>query len=407
MTAVASPVMRTGRTLAVVVSVLTVAVLSSCGVAADDRAATVFGQTVSANTVDTLASDAVFLQALQAGEVGTASVIPGVTARTVLTFEIQNVAAQAELERFGLKLDDALVADAKQTVLSQIPDKLTDVGVDRLAAFVASTTALGNRLVSVDPSSEQDLRLLYDGAPGLWNRTCVAMIAVLPAQSDQVENIVDAGGRLEDVTATVTEAQLVFDPAKECVPTSQLPTQVRERIAGAAPGSTLGPVVIEGQAGTVELFLRVDGTRRLGFDDPATREQLTGIAKKLASAQQQPAQAAGYWLNLVLADAVQVNPRYGRAAVSQSGSFEVVAPAGPAVPSTLPPALQDVPRAGGGTGGSGPSGPSGDGSGAPPAQGRAVDPSGPASSGAEPGSAGSGPAPQAPAAQPGAAPAAP
>ncbi len=404
MTAVASPVMRTGRTLVVAVAVLAAAVLSSCGVAADDRAATVFGQTVSVNTVDTLASDAVFLQALQAGEVGTDSVIPGVTARTVLTFEIQNVAARAELERFGLTLDDALLAEAEQTVRSQIPEQLSDVAVDRLAAFVGSTTALGNRLVSVDPASEQDLRLLYDGAPGLWDRTCVAMVAVLPAQSDQVEAVVAAGGRIEDVTATVAEAQLVFDPAEECVPTSQLPTQVRERITDAAPGTTLGPVVIEGQAGTVELFLRVDGTRRLAFDDPAAQEQLSGIAERLASAQQQPAQAAGYWLNLVLADAVQVNPRYGTAAVSQSGSFEVVAPAGPVTPSTLPPVLQDLPGAGGGTGASGSSG---GGSGAPPADGRAVDPSGPAPADAGAGSAGTGPASSAPAAQPGAAPAAP
>jgi hypothetical protein len=102
--------MRSGRTLVVAVAVVAAAVLSSCGVAADDQAASVFGETVSVNTVDSLASDAVFLQALQAGEVGTDSVIPGVTARTVLTFEIQNVAAQAELERFGLTLDDALLA---------------------------------------------------------------------------------------------------------------------------------------------------------------------------------------------------------------------------------------------------------------------------------------------------------
>jgi len=392
--------MRSGRTLVVAVAVVAAAVLSSCGVAADDRAASVFGETVSVNTVDSLASDAVFLQALQAGEVGTDSVIPGVTARTVLTFEIQNVAAQAELERFGLTLDDALLAEAKQTVLSQIPDKLSDVAVERLAAFVASTTALGNRLVSVDPKSEQDLRLLYDGSPGLWNRTCVAMVAVLPAQSDQVEGVIAAGGRIEDVTATVAEAQLVFDPAKECVSTSQLPTQVRERIADAAPGSTIGPVVIDGQSGTVELFLRVDGTRRLAFDDPETKQQLDGIATKLASAQQQPAQAAGYWLNLVLADSVQVNPRYGTAAVSQSGSFEVVPPKGPIVPTTVPPLLEDA-LDGGGAGPSGGSNSgSGAGSGAPPAQGRAVDPSGPAQPDAGAGDS-------VPAAQPGAAPAAP
>lgn len=399
------------------VAAVTAAVLSSCGVAADDQAATVFGETVSVDTVDSLASDAVFLQALQAGEVGTDSVIPGVTARTVLTFEIQNVAAQAELQRFGLTLDDAVLAEAKQTVLAQIPDRLSPVAVDRLAAFVASTTALGNRLVSVDPTSEQDLRLLYDGAPGLWNRTCVAMVAVLPKQSDQVEAVIDAGGRIEDVPAKVTEAQLVFDPAKECVPTSQLPTQVRDRIADAAPGSTLGPVTIEGQSGTVELFLRVDGTRHLSFDDPAAKQQLVGIAKKLASAQQQPAQAAGYWLNLVIADAVQVNPRYGTPAVSQSGSFEVVAPKGPVVPSTLPPVVQDA-LGGGGSGSSGDSN-GGAGSGAPPSQGRAVDPSGPApsDSGAGAGSGGStggssggssgGSGASAPAAQPGAAPAAP
>ncbi len=323
--------MRTARVLAGLLLVATFA--AACGVAADDRAAVVLGTPVSTATVDELAADEAFLQAVGGGLPGTESVVPGDSARAALTFEIQRAAAATELERWGLTLDDALVAEARVSVEQQVPPGLSDRALDELAAFVAATTALGNRLTAVDPSNEEDLRRLYDGAPSLWARTCVAVLAVA---EERAEAVVD----IEEVAAEVEESQLVFDPADACVPTAQLPGDLREAIERATPGSTPAPVTIESQTGPVAVFFRVDGRERLGFDDEATREQLGSVVERFSSSQAPP-QAAGFWLNLILPDAVDVNPRYGRPVVGPSGTFEVVAPEGPVV--AIGPELLDVP----------------------------------------------------------------
>ncbi|MFZ4434714.1 MAG: hypothetical protein ACOYOQ_16100 [Microthrixaceae bacterium] len=320
--------MRTARVLAGLVLVATFA--AACGVAADDRAAVVLGTPVSTSTVDDLAADEAFLQAVGGGLPGTESVVPGDSARAALTFEIQRAAAETELERWGLSLDDALVAEARGSVEQQVPPGLGDRALDELARFVAATTALGNRLTAIDPSDEEDLRRLYDGAPSLWARTCVAVLAVAEEQAATVVDLVGSGRQVEEVVAEIEESQLVFDPADACVPTAQLPGDLREAIERATPGSTPAPVTIESQTGPVAVFFRVDGRERLGFDDEATREQLASIVERFGGSQA-PSQAAGFWLNLILPDAVDVNPRYGRPVVGPSGTFEVAPPEAPLV----------------------------------------------------------------------------
>lgn len=344
-----------------VVVVVLAGLLSGCGVAADDRAAVVLGTPVPTGVVDELAADEAFLQAVGGGLPGTESVVPGDSARAALTFEIQRTAAQTELGRWEpelagrspQELAQALGFDeARALVESQVPPGLSDTALGELTAFVAFTTRLGERLQSLGGQggtvAEEDLRLLYDGAPGLWDRTCVAVLAVAEERVVTVSERVVAGGRLEDVVGEVEGAELVFDPAEECVPTAQLPDGLRDEVRGAVPGATLGPVVLESErTGPIAVFFRVEGTERVAFGDPAARRQLEGLVGQFASAQA-PSQAAGLWLSLLLAGGVEVNPRYGRAAVGVSGAFEVVAPDAPEVLVTgapLPlPQVQPVPE---------------------------------------------------------------
>jgi hypothetical protein len=326
----------------------------ACGVAADDRAAVVLGTPVSTATVDALAADEAFLSAVGGGFPGTESVVPGDSARAALTFEIQRTAAQTELERWGLELDDSIVAEARSSVEQQVPPGLSDRALDELASFVASTTALGNRLQSIDPSNPDDLRALYDGAPSLWSRTCVAVLAVAPERVEFVAGLVESGRRIEEVAGEVEESQLVFDPAEECVPTAQLPGEVREEIERAVPGSAPASVTIESGTGPVTVFFRVDGRERLEFGDEAVTAQLETIVERFASVQAPP-QAAGFWLNLILPDAVDVNPRYGRPVVGPDGTFEVAPPEAPVVsigdtPIDLPVEVPVEPPAGGDAG---------------------------------------------------------
>jgi hypothetical protein len=340
----------------------------ACGVAADDQAAVVLGSPVSTDTIDTLASDEAFLQAVGGGLPGTESVVSGDSARAALTFAIQRTAAQAELERWepdlvGLSGDELRQAigfdEAAEQLSSQVPPGLSDVALEELTAFVATTTRLGERLQAVASTAQEsgaiapeDLRRLFDGVPSLWDRTCVAVVAVAEQQSVEVATVVADGRPLEEIVAEVEGAELAFDPREECVPVAQLPDVLRVEVEGAAIGETIGPVFLESdRTGRIAVFFRVDGTEQLSFDDPATAAELDRLVQGFASAQQ-PAQAAGSWLNLILPGAVEVNPRYGRAAVGVAGGFEVVAPEGPIVlrpevvgiPEELPiPVPTDVP----------------------------------------------------------------
>jgi hypothetical protein len=316
---------------------------SSCGVAANDTAATVDGTTVSTATVDELAGDAQFVQALRQGSIPSANpaVLPGDDARAALTFEIQRVALLQEVERWGLQIPEQTRSQVRTGVAQQFPG-MSKANIAHVVDYVAAQTVLEERLSKLDPKDTGDLRKLYDGAPALWDQTCLTAVGVPPTGSAErsAQRALDAGTSLTKLADKVKGAQLVADPSQGCVTATQLPTALRDDLAVATVREVRGPIVVTGAQGSTAYFYRIESTRKLTFDTAG--KDLATLAQGLQQRAQQQA-AAQAWISLVLQQGVTINPRYGSALVpSANGQLEVTPPQAPV--TSLPPTT--LPRAG-------------------------------------------------------------
>jgi hypothetical protein len=318
--------------------------VAGCGTTADTTAATVGDQAISTDTVDQLTRDAVFVQTVLNGTPPPEdqSVLPGDTARSSLLFEIQRTALMAELDRWGLEVTDQARDQARSSITQQLPQKVEAANLERLTDYVVANGLLEQRLAKLDPESDTDLRTLYDGAPSLWDRVCLAAVQMSGDDIGTAQDALDGGTELEDLQDKVDGSQLVADPAQGCTSRSQLPKELRDDVALADDGQVRGPVVVATARGDVAFFYRVDESKRLAFGDDEAQGDLAQLAQALQqrAAQQQ---AAALWIGLVLQEGVEVNPRYGAGvSIDAQGQLSIEPPEAP--PTTLAP---QVPGAGG------------------------------------------------------------
>ena len=317
---------RTRPLAAVALTTLLALAASACGVLADTSAATVSGRTVSIDSVEQLAGDEAFVGSEQPGI--TEGTVPGDLFRSVLQFELQRVAWLAEADRWGVEITDEM----RQAASSEVDAQIASTGLEyesatreKIEEYVAAQTALETRFSQLDPANERDLRLLYDGAPSLWDRICVAVVQVGTDQAGQVRGALDAGTTIEEMPTEVEGATLAADPSQQCVPRSQLPDELTDAFDSAAIGRDEGPVTIgDPAAGGATYFYRVDDRRRVGFDE--ARDELSQILQSLT---QQGAQA---WIGLVVSEA-DIDPRFG-SGVSSGPNGQAVIDA-PPVPLTV------------------------------------------------------------------------
>jgi hypothetical protein len=314
--------MHRTRTLALVaVTAVATLVASSCGVLADTDAATVVGRTVSIESVEQLSRDEGFTGAMDA-DVQEGSV-PGDLFRSVLQFELQRVAWIAEADRWGIEITEEMRDAAAQQVEAQITSTGTaydDETREKLVEYVAAQTALETRFAELDPSADADLRLLYEGAPSLWERICVAVVQVDPAQVDAAERALHDGASVEELPGLVEGTTLAADP-EQCVPGSELPDELESAFRAAPRGSDEGPLSVGDPAtGAATYLYRVDERRTIGFGE--AREELAQIAQGLAQ------QGAQTWISLVVSEA-EIDPRFGTGVSRVNGQPVVDAPPAP------------------------------------------------------------------------------
>jgi hypothetical protein len=332
------------RYLAVLVSVAAAAVLATgCGVVADDRAAVVGDEIVRTSTVDDLARDGAFVTAVFQGQAPEGdSVLSGDLARDTLLFEIQRTAARQELERLGGEVTEDERRRARTLVEAQVPGRPSDDTLEVLIGYVATNQALAARLGRLDPDSTEDLRLVYEGVPTLWDRTCVLLVRAPAASAGTLEAVTD-GPTPELAPDRVEGVEVLADPDQRCIPTAQLPAELRDGIRATPAGRSGGPVVLDDPTGAVAYAWRVRERQQVGFE--AARDDLTQIVQAVAG---RPEDAVGQWVGLTLFDRVEVNPRYGRAGVSLTRGFQVLPPAGPltAAPNIRVPDPAPLPAGG-------------------------------------------------------------
>ena len=329
--------MRRVLALRGIVATLTVAATAatSCGVLADDNAATVQGTGVPTATVDAMARDKAFAQLLGYEPAPGESVLPGSTARDALGFAVQTQALVNEAERWGLTVDPDSAGLEQQ--LAQAPVKAADLSpAARNVAelYVGAVNALGDRFTKLAKPTDRDLRLLYGGAPSRWRQVCVLAVAVPVAKAQQLARAVEGGTALAVLPDKVRSAQVAVDPKQGCITTDVLPRELRGSVDRARVGSVEGPVVLASQGQKVAVWFRVQSRTVVSFG--TARKDLEGLAARLAK------QGPAAWIALVVADTTEVNPRYG-SEIELSGDGQggvravVAAPQSPvttAVPST-------------------------------------------------------------------------
>ncbi len=308
---------------------------SACGVLADTSAATLLGHSVTVESVEELARDEGFVG--PGAEGVTDSRIPGDLFRNVLQFELQRVAWIAEVDRWGLEITDADRSSARQQLDSQLEAnglEYADSTVDKIVELVAAQGVLNERFSRLDPESDDDLRMLYEGVPALWQQVCVAVAFVPTGSEGEARRALRDGSTIEELPEVVDGASLAVDPAEQCVSQDQLPDALGDAFDAAAIGVDEGPVAVPDPAGAESLYLfRIDERRTQSFDD--AREDLATIASSLAQQDARP------WIALIV-DSAEIDPRYGSGvSVANTGEPTVLPPPRPIEPVVTPEPILD------------------------------------------------------------------
>ena len=315
--------MRATRRLPLIIAagLAAVVAVSACGVAANDTAGTVGDVTISATLVNDLASDDAFVGAMasQALDTQREGVVDGDSARQVLSFLVTSEVLAQEVQHWGAEVTDANTADGESTIDQQAP-RLQGRARDVVLRYLVDRAALQERLSSLDPSSEEDMRRLYDGAPSYWDQVCLTAV-VVPADAIADARAALAGGStLEDLEAAADGSQVVATP-EQCLPRQYLPEVLRDRVAAAKAGEVEGPVAGAFPGQDAVVWFRIERTQVLAFPDagPDLEQLVRAIAQNGVDA----------WLNLKANQAVEIDPRYGsEVEVGQQG-LTVLAPATP------------------------------------------------------------------------------
>lgn len=278
-------------------------ILTGCGVLADENAAVVEGTGVPVETVNELAADPVFAGLLQFQPAASDSVLSGATARNALDFAIRTQVLVNEAERWGLEVvADEEQAKAELAAAGADPSALSDAALEQIGLQVAAYTGLSERLSQLSDSDE-DLRLLYEGAPVLWKRTCMLAITAAPELEDQVDAALAEGADLHEAAAIDEGVQVAADPEQGCAGEGDLPPDLVDEVNSAALGEVTGAVSVDLQGREVLVWFVVEERQDLEFSE--VREDLVMLAQRFAT---QPADA---WISFVMANSVEVNPRYG------------------------------------------------------------------------------------------------
>jgi hypothetical protein len=299
---------------------------TGCGVIADDTAATVGDTVIPASLVDELVRDDAFTTALTARAIQgqRPGVLDGTDARDVLSFLIAAEVQAQEVARFGVAPTgedlEGLKADAEEQIDQQAP-RLKGKGRDVVLRYLVDGMALEDALSALESSSDEDLRLLYDGIPTYWDQVCMTAVVVPAAGVPAARRALREGAELEELLGEIERSSLAATPER-CLPIAYLPDALAAAIETARPGRLVGPVegAIEGADSVV--WFRVERSGRLSFED--ARDQLEEIAE--AAAQN----GLRVWLNIRVNEDVTIDPQYGsRLFVSNDRGIVVEPPALP------------------------------------------------------------------------------
>lgn len=296
-------------------------VMTGCGVAAPKNIASVDGVGVTFDDLERTARDPLYeLVSPDADE----ATLPGDAARQALVVNLNRAAWIAEAELWDLditsKREDAEANLDQQLASMQEPPELSKEAREGFIQMFAAQFALQERFEKIDPTSEDDLRRIYELSPKLWDQTCASILLVPDGAEHEVRSLIDRDIDLEQIADRVEGAMVVTTPDDGCMSQASIPAAIRDDLRKVPVGGADFFDVDNGGM-TQRFLIEVASRETVRFDD--ARDDLAGIA--VALAQNGPQE----WVALRLADA-DIDPRIGSAISSDSqGQSLVTPPAGP------------------------------------------------------------------------------
>lgn len=298
---------------------------SSCGVSADTTAATVAGESIPIEDVNTLVESPAFNTGISSPNESTQD---GALARSALQFLIMRQVWLTEADRWGIEIDDSLRGEvgrqldqqAAQSDQEPLKGRLRDFAID----FGLAQQLVVERIASIDTGNDEDLRRLYDSTDLTWRRVCLTVVQIPAGSVDNARRSIEDGATVDELAKDISGAEVATDPSQGCFTEAELVPELRDDLAGAPTGVTRGVVIVgDEQTGRAGYAYRIERRTHVGFDD--ARKELTQLVAGFAG------QGATAW-GTRLALAAEVNPRYGSGVTRGSRGFVVLPPERPQVP---------------------------------------------------------------------------
>lgn len=336
------------RLLAISVAVIALATLvTSCGVAEDDVAATVSGDDITVADVAALARTKFIAEEAESSGIGLVSNPEGTTGgakqRLALSYILQGKVYEAELAA----RDDEVTSEDRQAAESSIASyeesrgALGELERGILLEFVAAQVGLIRSLDLPEP----ELPDLPEAADPATVATPEAIAAYFDANQDEFGTIACVDGfavaegnqaaaqaaidRGDAVAAIIADTALAAQPispdgAETCVPTGQIAGDIATAVIEGELGVWRVSVVEQSTGEPFAVFIRPNSRSAATVDNPAVVDTITQILQQeaqqaqqereeaIAQAQQAQQSAAGGELSKIVARAdVEIDPRYG------------------------------------------------------------------------------------------------
>lgn len=303
---------------------VTAMVMTGCGVAAPDKVASIDGVDVTLEDLIRTASDPLYSLVSPDWDGPT---ISGDAARQALTVNLTTAAWVAEAGRWGLDTNSKR-AEAEASLDQQLsvmaePLDLSDDAREGFIEMFAAQFALQERFEKIDPTSDDDLRQIYDLSSMLWEQTCAFILTVPDDAQGEVRSLAARGVDATEVAERVDGTSVITTPDDGCMSEGSIPSQIRDDLRTVPVGES-DLFDIDSGGMTQHFMVQVVSRGTVRFGD--AREDLVAIAAALLQSGPQE------WVGLRLVEA-GIDPRIG-SGVTLDGQSQphVVPPAGPIQP---------------------------------------------------------------------------
>ena len=290
--------------------------LSGCGTFRDEIAATVNGEQITVQQVETVAADAPALGLGAATDGETPGRVPADPRRLAINLIVQDRAFVAELDRLGATStpEDSQAAEQQ---LGQIDLPSMDAKVSELVTRLVTNQAAIIRLQAIASAEIDDAAIAeyFDANRDQFGAiTCLEGIAGVPDAVVEARGQIALGASFEAVVTADPQNLQPIDQSgtSTCVPAGAIQDPgLGDVVYESEPGQLVGYDTQDQQGGPISLLIRVTSREPASLDDESVAAQIRQTLEQEATAAAQDA-SQQVFADVIGRAEVTVDPRYGR-----------------------------------------------------------------------------------------------